>query len=151
MVARDIMTTEVVTISEKATAREAAELLLGAPYDAVPVVNEGGRLVGMVSYIELIRLVLPEYLDEVDLSVLPASADFLPGYSATPIADRQVSSFMRRDPLPQVSINEPVAEVARIMVHENVPRVVVIEDGRLVGIISRGDIVRAIVSPHMSG
>ncbi|MBM3472384.1 MAG: CBS domain-containing protein [Armatimonadetes bacterium] len=150
MVARDIMTSEVVTIGEQATAREAADLLLRLRYDAVPVVNAAGDAVGIVSYEDLIRLALPEYLDDVDLSFLPASAPFLPAVDAAAICDVQVASFMRRDRMPEVSPEEPVAEIARIMLRDNVRRVAVMEEGRLAGIISRGDVVRAIVSPLMT-
>lgn len=149
VVARDIMATHVVTVQETATARQVAEVLLGSPYDAVPVVDENRRLVGMVSYVELIRLALPDFLDKVDLSFLPPSAGFFPRSDDTQIGDVLVSEFMRRGQLPQVCPEEPVAEVARIMVHEDVRRVVVVEDCQVIGIISSGDVVRAIVSPRM--
>ncbi len=150
MVARDIMTSDVVTLRDEATAREAAELLLGSRYDAVPVVNAEREVMGVVSYEDLIRLALPEYLDEVDLSFLPASAQFFPAGDAASLADVKVNSFMRRDYLPVVSPDEPVAEVARVMLKADVRRVVVVDaSGRLVGLVSRGDVVRAIVSPLM--
>jgi len=144
------MTTEMVTIGQETTAREAADLLLRLRYDAVPVVNAVGDVVGIVSYEDLIRLALPEYLDDVDLSFLPPSASFLPATDAATIGDMPVASFMRRDRLPEVSPDEPVAEIARIMLRDNVRRVAVMEEGRLVGIISRGDVVRAIVPPLMN-
>jgi len=149
MVARDIMTTEVVTIHEHATAREAADLLTRLRHDALPVVNEAREVVGVVSYEDLIRLALPDYLDDVDLSFLPPSARFFPSGDAAAIGDVPVGSFMRRDRLPEVPPDEPVAEVARIMIKEDVLRVVVVEGGKLAGIVSRGDVVRAIVSPLM--
>jgi CBS domain-containing protein len=150
MVARDIMTREVVTISPEATAREAVERLHAAHYGALPVMDETGEVVGVVSYQDILRLALPEYLDEVDLSFLPASAGFFPaGRVQESLGDVQVKDFMRPGYLPQVAPTEPVAEVARIMLKESVRRVVVVEGGRLVGIISRGDIVGAIVKPAM--
>jgi CBS domain-containing protein len=147
MVARDIMTKEVVTIRDEATAREAADLLAGLAYDALPVVNEANQVVGVVSYRDLIRLALPDYLDDVDLSFLPPSAQFFPKAGGVPIGEVKVVSFMRKDYFPQMAPDEPVAEVARIMITEDVRRVVVVEDGKLLGIISRGDVVRAIVHP----
>jgi CBS domain-containing membrane protein len=141
MVARDIMTKEVVTI------REAADLLAGLAYDALPVVNEANQVIGVVSYRDLIRLALPDYLDDVDLSFLPPSAQFFPKAGGVPIGEVKVGSFMRKDYFPQMAPDEPVAEVARIMITEDVRRVVVVEGGKLLGIISRGDVVRAIVHP----
>ncbi|MGQ9732684.1 MAG: CBS domain-containing protein [Candidatus Zipacnadales bacterium] len=148
MVARDIMTNEVVTISEDATAREAVELLTSVGHGAVPVVNAAHEVVGVISYQDVIRLALPEYLDDVDLSFLPPSAQFFPRVAAgRALGDVPVKEFMRRGHLPQVSPDEPVAEVARLMLREEARRVVVVDEGKLVGIIARGDVVRAIVSP----
>ena len=63
------------------------------------------------------------------------------------VAEMPVASFMRRDYLPEVAPEEPVAEVARLMLKHNTRRVCVVEGGRLVGIVSRGDVVRAVVQP----
>jgi len=150
MVAREIMTTDVVTISEQATAREAADLLLRLRYDAVPVVGGSGEVVGIVSYEDLIRLALPDYLSDVDLSFLPPSAPFLPTTDTAAIAQVPVGSFIRRGRMPEVPPDEPIAEIARIMLRDRVRRVLVMEKGRLVGIIARGDVVRAIVPPLMT-
>ncbi len=151
MVARDIMTTDVVTISEDATVREAADLLAAHSFDTVPVVNPARQVLGLVSYDDLIRLVLPEFLDEVGLSFLPASADFLLGPGGPEsLGEVKMKEVMRRDELREVPPDEPVAELARLMVAEGVRRVIIVEGGRLAGIVSRGDIVRAIVHPRIS-
>ncbi|MBM3500811.1 MAG: CBS domain-containing protein [Armatimonadetes bacterium] len=147
MVARDIMTADVVTLREDATAADAATLLLGSLHDGVPVVGAEGQVVGVVSYEELIRLALPGYLDQVDLSFLPASAEFFPVQANAEIGQTPVTSLMCRESHLVVGPDEPVAEVARLMLSRGVRRVVVVEGGRLVGIIGQGDIVRALVAP----
>jgi CBS domain-containing protein len=150
MTARDIMSKDVVTIKDSATMREAAALLDSSRYGALPVANDQGEVVGVLSYQDLIRLALPEYLDSVDLSFLPASAGFFPkpGAYDNP-GDVPVKEIMRAGYLPEVRPDEPVAEIARIMLKEQVRRVVVVEDRKLIGIITRGDVVRAIVEPVM--
>ncbi len=148
MVARDIMTREVLSVRPDASAKEAAELLLRTGRGAIPVVSEDGVVVGVVSFQDLIRLALPAYLDDVDLSFLPEDAGFFPaGGGSDCLADTPVEAFMREGYLPQVPQTEPIAEIARIMLAEQARRVVVVEDGKLVGIVSRGDVVRAIVQP----
>jgi len=148
MVARDIMTREVQSVRPEATAKEAAELLLSSGRGAIPVVSEEGAVVGVVSFQDLIRLALPAYLDDVDLSFLPEDAGFFPASGgADCLVDTPVEVFMREGYLPQVPPTEPVAEIARLMLTKQVRRVVVVEDGNLVGIVSRGDVVRAIVHP----
>jgi len=151
MTARDIMTTNIVTVGEEAPVGEIADLLVAHSFDAVPVVNAASQVLGLVSYDDLIRLVLPEFLDDVDLSFLPASAGLFPGAGGCEgLGDVKAKDVMRRDELQEVPPGEPVAEVARLMLTEGIRRVVVVEEGRLVGIVSHGDIVRAIVHPRLS-
>jgi CBS domain-containing protein len=151
MTARDIMTTNVVSVGEEVTVAEVADLLVAHSFDAVPVVDATGRVLGLVSYDDLIRLVLPEFLDDIDLSFLPASAGLFPGAGGREgLGDLKARDVMRRDELQEVPPGEPIAEVARLMLAEGVRRVVVVEEDRLVGIVSRGDIVRAVVHPRLS-
>ena len=150
MVARDIMTAEVVTVQDQASIREAADLLLSKSYSALPVVNDAGELVGAISYHDLIRLVLPESLDEVDLSVLPTSAGFFPAPArAEALGDARVGEEMQSEELVSVPPGEPVAEIARLMVTQAARRVVVVENGKPIGVVAQGDIVRAIVHPRL--
>lgn len=151
MTARDIMSTDLVTLKEDVTVREAVDLLNACDYGALPVVNDQGEVVGVLSYHDVIRLALPEYLDSVDLSFLPASAGFFPNPGEHEnVGDVPVRDVMRPGYLPEVSPDEPVAEVARIMLNEHARRVVVVQAGKLVGIITRSDVVRAIVQPFIA-
>jgi CBS domain-containing protein len=148
MTARDIMSTDVVMLNEKATIREAVTLLNSTQHGALPVVNDADEVVGVLSYQDVMRLALPEYLDGVDLSFLPASSGFFPKSGEyDSLGDVPVGEVMRPGYLPEVRPTEPVAEVARVMLKDQARRVVVVEEGRLVGIITRGDVVRAIVQP----
>ena len=153
MIASDIMSRDAAVVRPDATARDVVELLSQTHHSALPVVDEDNRVVGVVSYRDLMRLALPDYLDGVDLSFLPASAGFFPACASPDcLGDATVETFMRRDYLPRVPPTEPVAEVARIMLNNNVRRVVVVDEGsRLLGVVSRGDIVRAIVQPAIIG
>jgi CBS domain-containing protein len=148
MIAREIMSDDVLTLNENATIREAVTLLNSTHHGALPVVNDAAEVVGVLSYQDVMRLALPEYLDGVDLSFLPASSGFFPKSGQYDnLGDVPVKEVMRPGYLPEVSPTEPVAEVARIMLNEQARRVVVVDNGRLVGIITRGDVVRAIVQP----
>jgi len=150
MTARDIMSTELVTLNEGATIREAVALLNSTPHGALPVVNDADEVVGVVSYQDVMRLALPEYLDGVDLSFLPASSGFFPKSGEyESLGEVPVKEVMRPGYLPEVRPAEPVAEVARLMLKAEARRVVVVENRKLVGIITRGDVVRAIVEPSM--
>jgi CBS domain-containing protein len=136
MKAADLMTRDLVTISPNATAREALELMRQHDHAALPVVEEGGRLVGLLTETDLLRLALPRYLEHVgDLSFLPA--EYEPYQHAMErIGDVRVREFMERTDV-------PVCE-------SGVRRVPIVRNGVLVGLITRGDLMRAIVGPPVA-
>lgn len=146
MVARDIMKTEVVSLLGTDTARRAGEVMLESGYSALPVIDESGILLGVFGESDILALTLPEYLSTVDLSFLPKSISFpMPG--GQDLDSVQVASVLRPQMLRAVPPDEPVVEVARIMVREHVRRCFVVEDRKLVGIISRRDLMQIIVRP----
>jgi CBS-domain-containing membrane protein len=116
MHARDIMTHEVITISPGATARDAARRLSDYNISGMPVVDEDGRLVGIVTQLDLISK---------------------EGSTVTELMTSRVIG---------VSEDATVDEVARILTVNRFKRVPVLRDGRLVGIVSRADIVRMMAS-----
>ena len=150
MIARDIMKTNMVTLLGTDTALRAGEIMLQTGHSALPVVDDEGRLLGVFGESDILALTLPAYLSTTDLSFLPKSSDFpLPG--GTELDTVQVASVLRPEMLRAVRPDEPVVEVARTMVSEAVRRCMVVEDGTLVGIISRSDLMRIIVRPTLDG
>ena len=111
----------------------AAELLVEHGISALPVVDSTGRLVGIIS--------------EADLIALEARPD--PRSQATPLAPtagstpRNVAEVMTRDVV-VVSAQSEVAEAARAMLNNDVKRVPVMSGRRVVGIVSRRDLVKVI-------
>jgi CBS domain-containing protein len=151
MKAADLMTRDLVTISPGATAREALELMRQHGHAALPVVDEGGRLVGLLTETDLLRLALPRYLEAVgDLSFLPA--EYEPYHHAMErIGDVRVREFMEFTDVPVADENDSVVEVARIICESGVRRVPIVRNGVLVGLITRGDLMRVILGPPVTG
>jgi CBS domain-containing protein len=143
---RDIMTAPVISVKANTTVRELADILAKNKISGVPVVDAQDRVVGMVSEADII-------LQDVDLH-FPYYIQFLESViylqSVHKFEERfrkafgsKVSEIMTEDVI-SVSPGQTVREVATLMADRNVNRVPVAEDGRLVGIVTRGDIVRAI-------
>ncbi len=112
----DLMSFPVVTISPGASMEEAARMLRRKGITGVPVVN-GGRVVGMISRRDFRRLRKESQLH------------------------RPVKSFMSVNPQ-LIEPGKSPMQAARIMVKHDVGRLPVVEDGRLIGIVSRSDIMR---------
>jgi CBS domain-containing protein/mannitol/fructose-specific phosphotransferase system IIA component (Ntr-type) len=137
---RDVMTIRPHTTHPDVVLRDAARDMVRAGVGGLPVVDADGMLVGMLSERELMRHMLN-------------SATFLGGargghaevsrYGADHTR-RTVRDVMTRQVL-CVSPDQPLAEVASVMSNKDVERVPVVRDGRLVGFLTRGDIVRKLI------
>jgi CBS domain-containing protein len=149
MTARDVMTTDIVTVPASATAREAAELMVEHGHAALPVVDDEGSFVAMLTDEDLLRLTLPKYLDSIeDLSFLPRDYEPLE-HPPSQIRNLRVLDVVTSGATHVAQPEDHVAEVARIICEEHVRRVAVVEDGKLVGIVSRADLVERIVLPTL--
>lgn len=132
---RDIMTYRARTVSPDTPLRDAARDMVRAGVEGLPVVDEEGRLVGMLSERELLQHLLHSQL--IGGSSARAEAT---GASAR----RTVRDVMTRQVL-CVSAEQPLAEVASLMSNKELDRVPVVQSGRLVGVLTRGDIVRKLI------
>lgn len=135
---RDIMTDRPLTAQAEAPLREAAAQMVGAGLGGLPVIDEGDRVVGMLGERELLRHLLSEHLVDGEARKTPAGGQR---------TRRTVRDVMTRQVL-CVSPEQPLAEVASLMSNKDVDRVPVVHEGRLVGFLTRGDIVRKLLGSY---
>jgi CBS domain-containing protein len=132
LVVKDLMTHRPRSVSAATPLRDAALDMVRAGVAGLPVVDEGGRVVGMLSQRELLQHLLTNYLQRG-------------GHAPPPGAGaKTVRDVMTRQVL-CVSPEQPVAEVAAMMTNKDVDRVPVVREGRLIGFLTRGDIVRKLI------
>ncbi len=114
MVAKDIMTKKVITVMPLTTVKNLAKTLSGNNISGVPVVDQRGKVMGIVSEADVVAK-----------------------------SGKQVKGIMSKN---VVSVNEEteVEEIARLLSAHRFNRVPVLRQGKLVGIVSRADIIRAI-------
>ena len=135
---RDLMTERPRSVAPETPLRDAALDMVRAGVAGLPVVDAEGRVVGMLSQRELLQHLLNNYLQRGGHAV-PAS-----GPATGDPRQRTVRDVMTRQVL-CVSPEQPVAEVAAMMTNKDVDRVPVVREGRLVGFLTRGDIVRKLI------
>jgi CBS domain-containing protein len=140
LLARDVMSSEVVVVSPKASIIEAAKLMLENRISGLPVIDEQGHLVGVVSEGDLLRRVeIGTQIDDGSSFLTSEVArHFLKSYG------RFVEDVMTTK-VASVLANTPLVEIARLMELMRLKRVPVIEHGKLIGIVSRADLLRALV------
>ena len=132
---RDVMTDHPRTVPADTPLKEAARMLVRTGLGALPVVDDERHVLGMVSEREVIRhLLSTQVFTGVDVRSAIA-----PGTAA-----RSVRDVMSRQVM-CVAPEQPIAEVASLMSNKDVDRVPVVREGRLVGFLTRGDIVRKLI------
>ena len=149
MRADEIMTRDVVTVPPTAALAEAARLLLDKGIGGLPVVDDGGRVVGIVTKTDLTAASL-----EKSLAILlaPRAEDLFPDVTADEIgallgkSDQSVGDVMTHDPL-SAPPETPVHELANLMRRRRVHRILIVEDGRLQGIVSALDMLKYFETP----
>ncbi|MGE3676399.1 MAG: CBS domain-containing protein [Burkholderiales bacterium] len=143
MQAQDVMTTVVATIPGDATVQEAAKLMLERRISALPVMDRKDRVVGIVSEGDLVR--------RTELGTDAARSWWLQAFAEDSARDylkthgASVSDVMTS---PAVSVRRTTSlqEIARLLEKHRIKRVPVLDAGRLVGIVSRADLVRRLAA-----
>lgn len=145
--ARDVMTTEVLTVSPDTPVREVAKLLYERRISGAPVVDALGKVVGMISEGDLMR-----HADAIGdaaptrswwLRLFEPSEDSAADYART---HARVASQVMSTRVISVSPETPLSEIARMLEKNRFKRVPVISDGRLLGIVSRSNLLRGLAA-----
>ncbi|MBO1905433.1 CBS domain-containing protein [Microvirga sp. 3-52] len=143
MIVEDVMTTPVISVEPSATVAEAARLMLADRISGLPVTSRDGALVGMISEGDLLR--------RGELGTerkRPSWLEFLIGPGA--LADeyvrshgRKVEQVMSTDPV-TTRRDAPLEEAVTAMGRHRIKRLPVLESGKVVGIVARSDVLRAL-------
>jgi CBS domain-containing protein len=116
-----IMTTDLVTVRPDASIEDAIEMLLSQSISGLPVIDEDGRLVGVITEFALLAVAYDKR-----------------------VKNHTVSQHMTREVI-TVDVNDPVSRIADLCIVHRVRRVPVMQDGRLIGVIARRDVLRTLV------
>jgi len=145
---RDVMTAKVATLRAEQPIAEAADALAAGRYGAMPVVDDTNTLVGLLTDEDLIvsdaRVHVPTYINFLSATIpLPRSLHHLED-DLHKVAGATVGEVMDVDPV-TTSPDATLEDVATVMHDKQVTHLPVLDDdGKVVGIIARGDLVRDI-------
>lgn len=142
MLVSDVMTSSPVTAKKTDTVRSVVVKMITRHCGAIPVVEDGGKLVGVASLRDVMLPLYPNYGDYLHDNV--HARDFVEmqnDYSR--VMEMCVEEVMTASPM-VVSPDDPVLKAASYMGLKNLRRIPVAEDGKLVGIVSIGDINRGL-------
>ncbi|MBF0136170.1 MAG: CBS domain-containing protein [Magnetococcus sp. DMHC-1] len=143
MLVREVMIKSVRTVKAGDSVRAVAAIICTNKISGLPVVDEQMKLIGLISEKDILNTLLPSYHDFLEDPI--GARDFVgmeKSYSA--VLQREVSSLMTKK-LFTISPDDPVMKAASQMALHNFRRMPVVEkDGTLAGIVSLGDIHKAI-------
>jgi CBS domain-containing protein len=146
--ARDIMTTNVVTVKPQTPITEVARLLLEKHINGVPVVDERKKLLGIVCQSDLIvqqkKLPLPSVFNLLD-TFIPIKSPAKLEKEIQKISAVNASQAMSANPL-SIGPDTAIDEIADLMVNKNFHTLPVVENGKLVGIVGKEDILRTLTA-----
>ena len=146
MKVKEIMRSDVITVTKDMTIQEVAEVLVSHNISGVPVLDEAGSLVGMVTEGDL--------LHKESNPRIPKFFGLLGGLIYFGGVDQYKEDFKKLAALKAAEImtskvitvsgEEEVGEVATLMIDNNIKRIPVVENGKMIGIVSRADIVKTL-------
>jgi CBS domain-containing protein len=131
MRARDLMTAPVITVHPWTSAKEAAELLSMHAFTALPVVDDEGRLIGIVTEADLIR------------GRVPADPRYVHLHHEAAVTAKTVGDLMT-SPATAMSTGADLADLCQALVDARIRAMPIVDGSAVVGIVTRGDIVRVL-------
>lgn len=143
----DVMTKEVKTVTEETSVRDLARILTENRIGSVPVVDADGKLIGIVTESDLIEqdknLHIPTVISLFDWIIyLESEKKF--ERELKRMTARTVGDIYTRDVI-TIAPSTPVSEIADTMSNRKIHTLPVVDEGRLVGIVSRIDLIRSMV------
>jgi CBS domain-containing protein len=152
MRARDIMVTKVITVGPRASVRDVAKLLVTNRISAVPVVDEHGQLIGIISEGDLVR--------RAELDTNHHRSWWLEMFSAKSkeaLAKEYLKSRGCKvwDVMTKIVTTAkpttPVRDIAALLEKKHFKRVPIVEKGKVIGIVSRANLIQALASLREEG
>ena len=150
MLAKDIMTADVITVAADERVEAVAKMLIDNKISGIPVVDQDKHVLGIVTEKDLLikasELKVPFYITLFDSIIfLENPARFssnLKKYSASKVKDIMTQK------VEVVDENTSVYEIAEIMQNKKINRLPVVRNNKLIGIVTRNDVLKAIVKNH---
>ena len=144
---KDIMTTELITVSPETEIVQVTKLLLENRINGVPVLDETGKLVGILCQSDLIaqqqKIPIPSFFTLLD-GLIPLISEKQLDKQVRKIAAVTVAEAMTPNPV-TVQPDTNIEEVAALMVERNFHTIPVVGEGKLVGIVGKEDILRTLM------
>jgi len=144
--AGQIMSRDLVTVNAKTPLNEVADLFRRHGFTSLPVIEDDGRFIGVIFQIHLIRRATEDAL-RLDRGLLAAMARLIDRRRNVPIRAIEIMSVTE----PRATANTPIAALLPLMADGACDAVPVVEDNRIIGIVTRTDLIAALAHAGLKG
>lgn len=144
LTARDIMTTEVVAVAVDTSLKELAQKFVETRYSNMPVLDESGKLVGIISETDLIEYQRPLHIPTVMTlfdGVFSLGSEKKFKEEVDRVTATRVGDLYQKNPV-TCAPDTPVNELAGLMSKHKVHLLPVVENEQMVGVVARLDLIR---------
>ena len=139
---KDIMVKEVATLSPEMSVRDAANILADRRISGLPVIDAAGKIIGMFTEKEILKEILPSYVEQVGKFVYETDTKAIRKKLAS-LNEVRIKEVMRREVL-TITEDASISEAARVMLTQKARRLPVVDkDNKLTGIVARIDVLKA--------
>jgi CBS domain-containing protein len=145
MKARDVMVSPVITVRPYSSVREIAKTFLARRISAVPVVDDQGKLVGIVSEGDLLHRSEAGTERQRPWWLLTLTENETLAAEYVKAHGRKVADVMTRDVV-TATPDTPLHEIATLLEKHSIKRVPIVRDGQLIGIVTRANLIQAVAS-----
>lgn len=148
MKVRDVMETDLISINHEATYEDAVRLFNEKKITGCPVINNEGKLVGVVSYKDLMRILFPYYDSYYRSPELYTDFDKREA-KASEIGSHKISTFMSTN-VHSTHPDMPILHAGGMMLSHHIQRLPVVENGELVGLVTRTRILHELFKKNFN-
>jgi CBS domain-containing protein len=147
MKVKEIMKTQLITIPKETSCKEAARILLKEKISGAPVVDDTGKLIGIISEKDVFRSLFPEHKEFHESPESYLEFEEME-YNARSAAEEKKVNDVMTDRLITANPETPILKIGALMIASGIHRVPVLKKGKLIGIATRRDIYRAIMREY---
>jgi predicted transcriptional regulator len=127
LTASDVMVRPVVSAKKNASARDVALQLLTGLYSGMPVTDEEGNVIGVITELDLLHAVM----------------------EGKELVRFTAGDIMAKDPV-TADVNTPLGDIVKLMKDKNIIRLPITDQGKLVGVVARCDILKSLIEPEFA-
>lgn len=143
---RDVMTPHAITVGPERTLGDVARLMVEHDIRALPVVAEGGSLIGMITHRELLRFLIPHFVQRTKTGEFHTPTRSQLARGSTDPQLMLAKEAMARSVL-CLAEDQTLGDVANLMSSKDVDRFPVVREGVVVGFLTRADVIRRLIAP----